>query len=227
MQKISSITVVPGTPGEEVDLCASVEVTKAAEVAATWLLANLIDIFPVITATMKSEDAAKSWVAHWALQISAAGLKPHELNRGMLSLQHLPQNHTPSWPEFYWLCRPKMADEEVRETYFNAVHWISAKTETLCHMPDELWVAGVHYGLEALRLSQPDHATLAKWRRCLDRARADLDPSILARRPKTPSSGLLPAPQGHGASERLEAARRAALERLRNLGARFGNFASN
>jgi hypothetical protein len=181
MKKISSFAVVPGTQSEEVDLCASVEVTKAAEVAATWLLANLIDIFPVITATMKSEDAAKSWVDHWALQISAAGLKPNELNRGILSLHNIPPNHTPSWPAFYALCRPKMAEEEVRETYFGAVHWISAKSETLCHMPDDLWVAGVHYGLEALRLSQPDHTTLAKWRRCLDRARADLDPAILSR----------------------------------------------
>lgn len=200
---------------------------RAAEIAATGLLSQLSDLFPVISIKVKSKEDAESWIAHWAVQIASAGLKPHELARGRLSLHDLPPNHTPSWPEFYWLCRPKMAEEEVRETYFKAVHWISAKSETLCHMPDDLWVAGVHYGLESLRLSQPDHTTLAKWGRCLQRARSDIDPSILARRPESPSAGLLPAPQGQGANERLEAARRAALDRLRNLSSRFGNFASN
>ena len=227
MQKISSIPVVTGKSNSDSDFGPSVAVMDAAEIEATLLLNQLAHLFPVMSIKMQSEEYVKSWIEVWSIQIASAGLQSNELARGMLSLQNIPPNHTPSWPEFYGLCRPKMEDEEVRETYFNAVHWISAKTETLCHMPDELWVAGVHYGLEALRLSQPDHTTLAKWRRCLERARDKIDPLILARRPKSASAGLLPAPQGQGADERLEAARRAALDRLRNLSARFGNFASN
>lgn len=221
MQKISSISVVTGNPNSDSDFGPSVAVMDAAEIEATVLLNQLAHLFPVMSIKMQSEEYVKSWIECWSMQIASAGLQSHELGRGMLSLQNLPPNHTPSWPEFYWLCRPKMTDEEVQETYFNAVHWISAKTETLCHMPDDLWVAGVHYGLEALRLSQPDHTTLAKWTRCLERARANIDPLILARRPKSPSAGLLPAPQGQGANERLEAARRAALDRLRNLKSEF------
>ena len=227
MQKISSIPVATGKSNSDSDFGPSVAVMDAAEIEATLLLNQLAHLFPVVSIKMQSEEYVKSWIECWSVQIASAGLQSHELGRGMLSLQNLPPNHTPSWPAFYALCRPKMTDEEVRETYCNAVHWVSAKVENICHMPDDLWAAGVHFGLEALRLSHPDQTTLSRWRECLEKVRRNVDPAILARRPKSPSAGLLPPPEGQGDNERLNSARRAALERLRRLVPRFDSFAAN
>lgn len=221
MQKISSIPVVTGKSNSDSDFGPSVAVMDAAEIEATVLLNQLAHLFPVMSIKMQSEEYVKSWIECWSLQISSAGLQSHELGRGMLSLQNLPPNHTPSWPAFYALCRPKIEDEEVRATYSTAVHWISAKAEALCDMPDELWVAGVHFGLGALRISYPDQATLSRWQACLEKTRRYLDPAILQRRPKSPAAGLLAAPEGQGAAERVAAARRAAAVRLRVLKDRF------
>lgn len=223
MHKISSIPVITGKSNSDSDFGPSVAVTDAAEIEATVLLNQLAHLFPVMSIKVQSEGYVKSWIECWSLQIASAGLQSHELGRGMLSLQNIPPNHTPSWPEFYALCRPKIEDGEVRATYSTAVHWISVKAEALCDMPDELWVAGVHFGLGALRISKSDQATFSRWLACLEKARRHLDPAILQRRPKSPAAALLSAPEGQGAADRIAAARSVAAGRLRTLRDRFAS----